>query len=435
MTVGPAEAPVGQPPAAPAPPASAGQAGPHNAPQQGPTAAGAAVTMTPAFGSRSLSAQAAIAPRPPGGAPELTASSVEPALPEQPGASEPGAGGTVAGPAAVPGGDPYSDPQSPAVGTHGAVGGPVPDDRSLGLREALPPALRGAVGSTSTQGPAAATTTPPVSAPPAAGADAAAFRAVEHARAAAGAAAEQNPTPQDEGSQPRAEESTARLDAQTPQAVARAAPVAGAVLAGSVRASTRSDAGARVEGTPSPTVSSSRPEAPLPGPPASTSEVAPGQTAGPGGPLLDSGVDMQGMIDSIHATIELAARQGISQARISLEPAELGQIRIHLSQTGEGLLARVTAETPAAAQALAAGRADLHQSLSSLGTSLLRLDIGSFGQPEGREGRHAAGASGSGSGRAGETTEGGESIDSAGGPDASSATPPHALGELVDVLA
>jgi Flagellar hook-length control protein FliK len=93
-------------------------------------------------------------------------------------------------------------------------------------------------------------------------------------------------------------------------------------------------------------------------------------------------VELQQMIESIHATVELAARQGASQARISLQPRELGEIRIHLSQTSDGLLARVTADSAAAAQTLAGGRSELQQSLSTLGVSLLRLDIGSSGQPQ-----------------------------------------------------
>ena len=91
---------------------------------------------------------------------------------------------------------------------------------------------------------------------------------------------------------------------------------------------------------------------------------------------------MQEMIDSIGATIELAARQGIAKARIELQPEELGHIGIRLSQTSEGLRARVTADTPAGAQALSQGRSELRQSLSSLGLSLLQLDIGSSGQPQ-----------------------------------------------------
>jgi flagellar hook-length control protein FliK len=88
------------------------------------------------------------------------------------------------------------------------------------------------------------------------------------------------------------------------------------------------------------------------------------------------GVGLQEAIESLHGTIQLAARQGLSQARISLQPEELGEIRINLTQTAQGLLARVTAESPAAAQALAAAHAQLRQSLSSLGINLTRLDIG-----------------------------------------------------------
>jgi flagellar hook-length control protein FliK len=157
-----------------------------------------------------------------------------------------------------------------------------------------------------------------------------------------------------------------------------------------------------------------------------------------GAPLPASGVGMQEMIESIHATIELAARQGVSQARIALQPAELGEIRIHLTQTGDGLLARVTAETPAAAEALAGARSELHQSLSTLGTSLLRLDINSFAQPEGRQGQGAGDASRQDSSRSGSTTGPEGSIDQLQATEASDATAlatGPALGELVDVLA
>lgn len=164
-------------------------------------------------------------------------------------------------------------------------------------------------------------------------------------------------------------------------------------------------------------------------------EAQPDTSAPAEGPLLDAGVDLQDMIDSIHATVELAARQGMSQARIALEPAELGQIRIHLSQTSQGLLARVTADSDDAAQALAAARSELHHALSSLGTSLLRLDIGSFSQPGGREGRQAEGANGSSSSRSARTTEDDASIDTVNEPVGSSPAPRLPLGGLVDVLA
>lgn len=152
------------------------------------------------------------------------------------------------------------------------------------------------------------------------------------------------------------------------------------------------------------------------------------------GPLPVPGVPMQEMIDSIGATIELAARQGIARARIELQPEELGHISIRLSQTSEGLRARVTADTPAGAQALTQGRSELRQSLGSLGLSLLRLDIGSSGQPQTgqRDGRFTAKTDGSSAPGAAGMTEEGEAL----GDTQDSTRPAGApLGEIVDVLA
>jgi flagellar hook-length control protein FliK len=161
-------------------------------------------------------------------------------------------------------------------------------------------------------------------------------------------------------------------------------------------------------------------------------------SAGEASPLLSSGVGMQDMIDSIRATIELASAQGTNQARIALQPAELGEIRIHLSQNAEGLVARVTADTPAAAQALAQGRTELHQSLSALGTPLLRLDVGAFGQSQTgeRDGR-TAGEPGSPSRSATTSTthEDDGSAETIGELESVSPTAGLASGGLVNVLA
>jgi flagellar hook-length control protein FliK len=146
---------------------------------------------------------------------------------------------------------------------------------------------------------------------------------------------------------------------------------------------------------------------------------------------------MQDMIDAIRASIEIAARQGVAQARIALEPEDLGHISIRLSQTSDGLLARVSADTPAAVQALADGRSELHQSLSSLGVSLLRLDIGSFGQPQAgaREDQNAGNPGGTSGANASQDSEEPQDGATAGSPEALGATASIAGGELVDVLA
>jgi flagellar hook-length control protein FliK len=155
-------------------------------------------------------------------------------------------------------------------------------------------------------------------------------------------------------------------------------------------------------------------------------------------PLLASGVDLQGVIDAIRATVEIAARAGITQARIALQPQSLGDIRIHLSQTSDGLLARVMAGTPAAAQALAAGHTELRHSLSSLGLSLLRLDIGSFGSTEARaQGREDRLAGGSAEGNATTVSRSPGAEDADAPPEADLTQPPSPLAAagLVNVLA
>jgi flagellar hook-length control protein FliK len=150
------------------------------------------------------------------------------------------------------------------------------------------------------------------------------------------------------------------------------------------------------------------------------------------------GVDLQQTIEAVHATIELATRQGLSSARIALAPAELGEIRIHLSQSSSGLVARVTADTSAAAQALSEGRAELRQSLSSLGLTALHLDTGAFHSgAQGREDHappHTESFGPRPSHRA-SAEEGDQDPLSDSNPDPTPGAPRHSRGALVDVLA
>ena len=181
------------------------------------------------------------------------------------------------------------------------------------------------------------------------------------------------------------------------------------------------------------------PESGSTSPLAPTAAVAPSvATATPTGgaqpPVVAAGVGMQEMIESVRATIGLAVRQGISQARIALQPAELGEIRIHLSQGADGLIARVTAGSEAAAQALAQGRAELHHSLSTIGPSLLRLEIGAFNQPSQDRERSAENASGSASAR-GATGEGASIEEDEPTTPISAAAASEPRGELIDVHA
>jgi flagellar hook-length control protein FliK len=165
---------------------------------------------------------------------------------------------------------------------------------------------------------------------------------------------------------------------------------------------------------------------------------APGIAASPNAeasPLSALGVPMQEMIDSIRATIEIATRQGVARARIELQPEELGHISIRISQTSEGLRARVSADTVAGGQALAQGRSELRQALTSLGLSLVQLDIGSSGQSQAHDAHEGfAGRSNDGSGPAGARAAG-EEDEASGDPSGGGRPAGPALGEIVDVLA
>ncbi len=190
--------------------------------------------------------------------------------------------------------------------------------------------------------------------------------------------------------------------------------------------------GTRDSSQPNADTSTQPPTAPL-----AVEQASAAATADSPAPTLATGVGLQDMIDSIRATIEVAVRQGMTRARIALQPEELGEIRIHLSQTSEGLLARVTADTPAAAQALASGRAELHHSLSSLGVSLLRLDIGSSGQSDigGGQGRFPERSDESSSGSSNRSDEHESGSQSVPGLEGTQSTTGPARGELIDVLA
>ena len=175
-------------------------------------------------------------------------------------------------------------------------------------------------------------------------------------------------------------------------------------------------------------------------------------------PVANPGATLQQAVESLQATVEVAARQGLTQARIQLHPAELGEIRIHLTQTSAGLLARVSADSSAAAQALISAHGELRQSLSSLGIDLAQLHVGAhdaagtdLGQGAGGQ-QHAgaheqASAQTSGEGREGHMAatdgrgeeasagdQGAASVGAAGAVVVSESTPGKPIA-LIDVLA
>ena len=88
------------------------------------------------------------------------------------------------------------------------------------------------------------------------------------------------------------------------------------------------------------------------------------------------GVGLEHAVETVRLALRAAADRGVTHARISLTPRELGSIEVHLRQTADGLVARVVAEHATAAQLLQQAGGELRRQLESQGLTLLRLDIG-----------------------------------------------------------
>jgi flagellar hook-length control protein FliK len=89
-------------------------------------------------------------------------------------------------------------------------------------------------------------------------------------------------------------------------------------------------------------------------------------------------------VETVRLALRAGNERGVTHARISLSPAELGGIEIHLRHTADGLVARVIADSAGAAQVLQQSAADLRRDLEQQGLNLLRLDIGASGEQAGQ---------------------------------------------------
>jgi len=97
-------------------------------------------------------------------------------------------------------------------------------------------------------------------------------------------------------------------------------------------------------------------------------------------------VTLDHAVETVRLAMRAAADRGVTHARISLSPAELGGIEIHLRHTADGLVAKVIADTTGAAQLLQQSAADLRRELEQQGLTLLQLDIGASGEQAGEAG-------------------------------------------------
>jgi flagellar hook-length control protein FliK len=152
------------------------------------------------------------------------------------------------------------------------------------------------------------------------------------------------------------------------------------------------------------------------------------------------GVGLEHAVETVRLALRAAADRGVTHARISLTPRELGGIEVHLRQTADGLVARVVAEHATAAQLLQHAGGDLRRSLEAQGLNLLRLDIGASGEQGGRTGDRRtladAGADGTSNGAHGTDADDPlAALDGAADPTSTTTTLALSNGALVDVLA
>jgi flagellar hook-length control protein FliK len=92
--------------------------------------------------------------------------------------------------------------------------------------------------------------------------------------------------------------------------------------------------------------------------------------------------------EAVENVIRLGSARGVTHARMSLRPADLGGVEIRLQQTAHGLIASVVADGAEAAQALQQAGHDLRRQLEAQGIELQRLDISYSGDD--RSGGRAA---------------------------------------------
>jgi flagellar hook-length control protein FliK len=218
----------------------------------------------------------------------------------------------------------------------------------------------------------------------------------------------------------------------SPSATPAPATVAGAAGRAQGAAAGHAPAQAATPAAPAtPGVAPAAPAAPSVAAPAS----APAETVAPG-----RGVGLEHAVETVRLALRHGAERGVTHARISLTPRELGSIEVHLRQTADGLLARVVAEHATAAQQLQQAGAELRRSLEQQGVNVLQLDIGASGE-EAADRRGAAFASAFGrDGRGRSRGEGADALaalDGAAEGDAGQTTTTLQLpnGALVDVLA
>jgi flagellar hook-length control protein FliK len=101
-------------------------------------------------------------------------------------------------------------------------------------------------------------------------------------------------------------------------------------------------------------------------------------------PQAAAGMRPHQAVETVYAVIRMSQSSGITQARVQLHPALLGQIDIHLRQTPDGIVAKVVADAGQAANVLRHAGDELRRALQAQGLNLTHFDVGTASQDERR---------------------------------------------------
>ena len=128
--------------------------------------------------------------------------------------------------------------------------------------------------------------------------------------------------------------------------------------------------------------------APAPAPTAPAADAAPEAPAPaplPGHVAPHRAAPLHRAPAAVATLLHVAAERGITRARMSLKPADLGGIEIRLQSSSAGVAAQVVADSPEAARLLAQATDDLRRALEARDVNLVSLEVSTSADQRERE--------------------------------------------------
>ena len=134
--------------------------------------------------------------------------------------------------------------------------------------------------------------------------------------------------------------------------------------------------------------------------PAAAESIAPPATQAPAGDAAaERTTPLHRAPAAVATLLQVAVDRGITHAKMTLRPAELGGIEIRLQSTAAGIAAQVVADSPEAARLLTQAGDDLRRALEARNVTLISLDVSTTADQQARQSARGEWADGDNSGR------------------------------------